>query len=76
MGMKKLLAVNLVLTGLIVGIFLSWACSSPSAQAATGCAQWETEFAQIGLVEPGWEPFGGYGADNSDNAVMVRRCVP
>ncbi len=76
--MKKVIATNLVLIGILIGLVLAWACgSAPNAHAQVQCTTWKVNYfdrtpCQEVTLPDGWEPFAAYAAGAG---ALARTCV-
>ena len=83
--MKRAVAVNLVLVGLLLGIGLAWACgngsglSPPNAHAQSACREWQVQRLDIPRtgstpIPAGWEPFAASTEYDAKFWVVYRSC--
>jgi hypothetical protein len=86
--MNRLLATNLVLTGIVIGTLLAWACGGSTAnpgggdpreanaQTTSECLEWEAKFVVITATEEAHNvgPWEPVGG-GANGLVVVRRCV-
>ncbi len=83
--MKRVVAVNLVLVGMLLCIVFAWACSPgsglspPDAHAQSACRQWEVQRMRIPRTEStaipaGWEPFAASTEYDAQLWVVYRSC--